>query len=144
MVDVADKPETLRQATASAVVLMAKATAAMIRDGKFAKGDVLQIARLGGISGAKQTSNVIPLCHPVRLTSVEIAFEFISESSLAISATATAVDRTGVEMEALSAATTAALTVYDMCKSVDRGMEIVSVRLDAKSGGRSGDYRRQG
>lgn len=143
MVDVAYKPETFRQATASAAVVMAKATAAMIRDGKFAKGDVLQIARLGGIAGAKQTSNVIPLCHPVRLTSVEIAFEFASETTLAISATATAVDRTGVEMEALSAATTAALTVYDMCKSVDRGMEIVSVRLESKSGGRSGDYRRQ-
>ena len=143
MVNVADKPETLRQAVASAVLSMAAETAATIRDGKFAKGDVLQVARLGGIAGAKLAANVIPLCHPVRLTSVEVAFDFLSETQLAIYATATAVDRTGVEMEALTAASTAALTVYDMCKSVDRGMEIVSVRLEAKSGGRSGDYRRE-
>jgi len=143
MVDIAEKPETLRQATASAVVVMAGSTGVMIREGKSSKGDVLQVARLGGIAGAKQASCLIPLCHPVRLTSVEIAFTFLSETRLGISATAAAVDRTGVEMEALAAATAAALTVYDMCKSVDRGMEIESVRLEAKSGGRSGDYRRK-
>ena len=142
MVDVGDKPETRRTATASAVVRMAPATLALIRDKGLAKGDVLEVARLAGIMGAKKTADLIPLCHPLPLTSVTIDFSFPAGDALRVEATAAVFARTGVEMEALTAVTVAALTVYDMCKAVDRGMTIEAVRLEAKSGGRSGDYRR--
>lgn len=142
MVDVSAKPESFRTARAIAVVQMDDATGEMIRAGTVAKGDVLQIARLGGIAGAKQAAGIIPLCHPVRITSVEIDFHWDHTGRLVVEATVGAVDRTGVEMEALAAVASAALTVYDMCKSVDRGMEIDSIRLEEKSGGRSGDYHR--
>lgn len=144
MVDVCGKPETHREATASGRLRMAAGTMSMIREGTAGKGDVLAVARWGGIQGAKQAAQLIPLCHPVRLGSVGIEFQFLSETELGLTATVTAFDRTGVEMEALAAVSGAALTVYDMCKSVDRGMELVSLRLESKSGGRSGDYRREG
>ncbi len=142
MVDTSDKPETLREARASALVRMAPATLALIRDRALAKGDVLEVARLAGIMAAKRTGDLIPLCHPLPLTSVRLQFAFESDDSLRIDATARVFARTGVEMEALTAASVAALTVYDMCKAVDRGMTIERVRLEEKSGGRSGTFRR--
>jgi cyclic pyranopterin phosphate synthase len=142
MVDTSGKAETLRQARASGVVRMAPATAALIRDRGLAKGDVLEVARLAGIMAAKRTSDLIPLCHPLPLTSVEVQFAFPAEGVLRIDGTARVVARTGVEMEALTAVGVAALTVYDMCKAVDRTMTIESIRLEEKSGGRSGAFRR--
>ena len=141
MVDVAAKPPTHRVAVAEALVRMKAATARLVRSGKGKKGDVLSTARLGGIQAAKQTASLIPLCHPVALTRVAVEFAW-SGSTLRIEARAEAVDRTGVEMEALTAAAGAALTVYDMAKAVDRGMEIRTIRLLEKSGGRSGRYVR--
>lgn len=142
MVDVGAKPETHRSATASAVVRMAPATLALVRNRELAKGDVLEVARLAGIMAAKKTADLIPLCHPLPLTSVEVGFAFDGDSALVLSATARVFGRTGVEMEALAAVSVAALTVYDMCKAVDRGMTVERVRLEAKSGGKSGDFRR--
>jgi cyclic pyranopterin phosphate synthase len=142
MVDTSDKPETLRIARASACVRMAPATLALIRDRGVAKGDVREVARLAGIMAAKQTGTLIPLCHPLPLTSVTLDFTFEADDLLRIEATARVVGRTGVEMEALTAASVAALTVYDMCKAVDRVMTIERVRLEEKSGGRSGTFRR--
>jgi cyclic pyranopterin phosphate synthase len=143
MVDTSDKPETLRQAKASGVVRLAPATAALIRDRGMAKGDVLEVARLAGIMAAKRTGELIPLCHPLPLTGVSLDFAFLSDSQLRIEATARVLARTGVEMEALTAVSVAALTVYDMCKAVDRTMTIESIRLEEKSGGRSGTFRRE-
>ena len=142
MVDVGGKPETERTATASGVVTMRPETLALIRGHGIAKGDVLAVARLAGITGAKQTAALIPLCHPLPLTGVTVDFAFPDDRTLAITATARVFGRTGVEMEALVAVTSAALTVYDMAKAVDRGMTIGAVRLEAKSGGRSGDFHR--
>src|SRR3984893_15652505 len=142
MVDTSDKPETHRLARASALVRMAPATLALIRDRALAKGDVLEVARLAGIMAAKRTSDLIPLCHPLALTSVSLDFSFANDSCLRIEATVRIRGRTGVEMEALTAVSVAALTVYDMCKSVDRGMVIEHIRLEEKSGGRSGTFHR--
>ena len=142
MVDVSPKPETRRSATASAVVTMRAETLAVIRAGTAAKGDVVGVARLAGIMAAKRTADLIPLCHPLQLTSVTVAFEFVGETELRILATAAVFGRTGVEMEALTAVSVAALTVVDMVKAVDRDLVIGPVRLEAKSGGRSGDYAR--
>jgi cyclic pyranopterin phosphate synthase len=142
MVDTSDKPETLRQARASGLVRMATATVALIGDRKLAKGDVLEVARLAGIMAAKRTGELIPLCHPLPITAATINFDFESDSLLRIEATVRIFGRTGVEMEALTAVSVAALTVYDMCKSVDRGMTIERIRLEEKSGGRSGTFQR--
>ena len=142
MVDVGAKPETHRAARASAVVRMKPGTLALIRDKGHAKGDVLEVARLAGIMGAKRTADLIPLCHPLPLTSVSVSFEFAGDSELRIEAVAKVFGRTGVEMEALTAVTVAALAVYDMCKAVDRGMTIGAVQLDEKSGGASGHFAR--
>jgi cyclic pyranopterin phosphate synthase len=142
MVDTSEKAETLRVARASGRVRMAAATAALIRDRKLSKGDVLEVARLAGIMAAKQTGTLIPLCHPLPLTAVSIDFSFPADDLLQIEATARVIGRTGVEMEALTAASVAALTVYDMCKSVDRVMTIERIRLEEKSGGKSGPFRR--
>ena len=142
MVEVGGKPETHRTATASAVVTMSPDTLALIRSGGVAKGDVLAVARLAGIMGAKRTADVIPLCHPLPLTGVTVGFAFVGPTALRITATAAVFGRTGVEMEALTAVSVAALTVYDMAKAVDRGMTLGPVRLEAKSGGRSGDFTR--
>ena len=142
MVDTSDKPETLREARASGLVRMAPATAALIRDRGLAKGDVLEVARLAGIMAAKRTGELIPLCHPLPLTGVRVEFAFEGDAALRVEATVRLVGRTGVEMEALTAVSVAALTVYDMCKAVDKGMTIERVRLEEKSGGRSGTFRR--
>jgi cyclic pyranopterin phosphate synthase len=143
MVDTSDKPETLREARASGCVRMAAATAKLIRDRALAKGDVLEVARLAGIMAAKRTGELIPLCHPLPITSVRIDFSFLQDDLLSIEATVRVFGRTGVEMEALTAVSVAGLTVYDMCKSVDRTMTIERVRLEAKSGGKSGAFQRQ-
>jgi len=142
MVDVGAKPATHRSALAEALVRMKPATARTVRSGASRKGDVLQVARLAGIGAAKQTPALIPLCHTIALTKVGVDFSWKGASTLRIEARAEAVDRTGVEMEALTAAAVAALTVYDMCKAIDRGMEIGTIRLLVKSGGKSGTYMR--
>ncbi len=141
MVEVGAKPETARMAIASGRIDMAADTATAIRAGTIGKGDVLGVARLAGIQAAKRTAELIPLCHPLRLTGVELAFD-VGETSVAITATVNAIDRSGVEMEALTAIATAALTIYDMCKAIDRGMVIAAIRLDEKRGGKSGTWTR--
>jgi cyclic pyranopterin monophosphate synthase len=142
MVDTSAKPETLREARASGLVRMQPATLALIRERGLAKGDVLEVARLAGIMAAKRTGELIPLCHPLPLTSAGVDFAFESDTTLSITATVRVFGRTGVEMEALTAVSVAALTVYDMCKAVDRGMSVERIRLETKSGGKSGDWRR--
>jgi cyclic pyranopterin phosphate synthase len=142
MVDTSAKPETQREARASGRIRLAPATVVLIRDRQLAKGDVLEVARLAGIMAAKHTGDLIPLCHPLPLTGVRIDFAFEGDSLLRIEATARVFARTGVEMEALTAVSVAALTVYDMCKSVDRAMTIESIRLEEKSGGQSGHFQR--
>lgn len=141
MVDVSAKPETARSAVASGRVVMAPATAAAIVGGTIGKGEVLGVARIAGIEAAKRTADLIPLCHPLRLTGVEVRF-VIGDSWIDITAAVSAVDRSGVEMEALAAVAAAALTIYDMCKAIDRAMVISQIRLDEKRGGKSGTWRR--
>ena len=143
MVDVGAKPETARVAVASGVVRVQPATASEIREGKLGKGDVLGVARLAGIQAAKRCSEWIPLCHPLRLTGVDLELA-VEKNAVQITATVRAFDRSGVEMEALAAVAAAALTVYDMCKAVDRGMIIEEIRLEAKQGGKSGTWTRNG
>ena len=141
MVNVGDKSETERAATATARVVMQPETLTLIQEGKAKKGDVLGVARLAGIMAAKKTPDLIPLCHPLALTNVTVEFEILPEkNAIDIFATCKLKGRTGVEMEALMAASVTALTIYDMCKAVDRGMEIQSTRLLEKSGGKSGHY----
>jgi len=141
MVDVGDKDVTERLATAKASVVMQPATLALIRDNKAAKGDVLAVAQLAGIMAAKKTSELIPLCHPLALSSVQVTLTLDEKrNTVDIEATCKLKGRTGVEMEALTAASVAALTVYDMCKAVDRGMVIEDVKLLHKSGGKSGTF----
>ena len=142
MVDISAKPETQREARASALVRMQPATLRLIQDRAIAKGDVLAIARLAGIMAAKRTGDLIPLCHPLPITSATVDFSFSADDLLRIEATVRVFGRTGVEMEALTAVSVAALAVYDTCKSVDRVMTIERVRLEEKSGGRSGTFRR--
>ena len=142
MVDVGEKPATHRVAVAEAELVMQPVTMRLIRKGKNPKGSVLEVARVAGINGAKQTSGLIPLCHPIALTKIAIEFQNVSKTRLRITSRAEAIDRTGVEMEALTAASVCALTVYDMCKAIDRGMEICRIRLLEKSGGKSGHYMR--
>ena len=143
MVDVSDKPESERLAVASGAVLMQAETLAMVEAGTAKKGDVLGVARLAGIMAAKRTSELIPLCHPLPLTSVEVDLTCDRDkNAVTITATARTTGRTGVEMEALTAVSVAALTVYDMCKAVDRGMVLSEIRLEQKSGGKSGTYKR--
>jgi cyclic pyranopterin phosphate synthase len=143
MVDTSAKAETLREARASGLVRMAPETLRLIRDRGLAKGDVLEVARLAGILAAKRTGELIPLCHPLPINSARIDFSFPADDVLHIEATVRVFGRTGVEMEALTAVSVAALTVYDMCKAVDRVMTLERVRLEEKSGGRSGAWRRQ-
>lgn len=143
MVDVGGKPPTSRRARASGLVRMAPATLARIRSGQLSKGDVLEVARLAGIMAAKQTAALIPLCHTLPLDSVTISYSFADETAVAIEAEVSVTARTGVEMEALTAVSVAALTIYDMCKSIDRGMVIERIRLEEKSGGRSGPFQRE-
>lgn len=137
MVEVGAKPETARLAIAEGRVAMAPATAAAIAAGDIGKGDVLGIARIAGIQAAKRTSELIPLCHPLRLTGVELSF-LQEPDGVVITATVKCFDRSGVEMEALTAVSAAALTIYDMCKAIDRGMILGEIRLIEKRGGKSG------
>ena len=143
MVDVASKPDSFRVARATGRITMLPATLALIEAGTAAKGDVLGIARIAAIQAAKRTSELIPLCHPLPLTRVAIAFSVDRpNSSIAIEAVAETVGKTGVEMEALTAVSIGLLTIYDMCKAVDRGMQIRDIGLAEKSGGKSGHWRR--
>ncbi|MEW6693256.1 MAG: cyclic pyranopterin monophosphate synthase MoaC [Pseudomonadota bacterium] len=142
MVDVGDKLETRREATAQAIVRMKPETLALIVEGKHKKGDVLAVARIAGIMAAKRTPDLIPLCHPLLLTKVEVTLEpMMEESSIYITATCALKGQTGVEMEALTAASIAALTIYDMCKAVDRGMVIDRIGILEKKGGKSGHWQ---
>ena len=143
MVDVAAKPDTHRAATATGAIRMHADTLKLIRGGGAKKGDVLGVARIAGIQAAKRTGELIPLCHPLALTKIEI--EFVPEARLpgiTVTARVETIGKTGVEMEALTATCTALLTIYDMCKAVDRSMSIEDVQLQEKSGGQSGHYRR--
>ncbi len=144
MVDVGDKPVTERVAVASATLRMQPATLRRIRAGAIAKGEVLAVARLAGILAAKRTADLIPLCHPLPVTVANVDFHPGRGGALRITATVKVSGKTGVEMEALTAVTVAALTVYDMCKAIDRGMTITDVGLDEKRGGRSGVWARPG
>ncbi len=139
MIDVGSKPVTRREATAAGLVKLQPETLAMIKEGKLPKGDVLAAARVAGINGAKQTPHLIPLCHPLLIEHVALDFELAEKpSSVAIKATVKGEGKTGFEMEALTAVSVAALTIYDMCKMVDKTLKIESVRLLRKSGGKSG------
>lgn len=141
MVDVSNKDITERSATAKGSVFMRPETVRRIIDGGVKKGDVLSVARLAGIMGAKKTSDLIPLCHPLSLTAIDVELQCDPErDAVDIMATCQLAGRTGVEMEALTAVAITALTIYDMCKAVDRGMRIGDIRLTCKSGGRSGEY----
>ncbi len=139
MVDVSAKPVTAREAEAKGRVVMKPETASLIRDGQAAKGDVLAAARIAGIMAAKKTGELIPLCHPLPLDAVSIELT-VTEDAVEIAATARTTGRTGVEMEALTAVSVAALTIYDMVKAVDKTMRIEAVRLTRKTGGKSGDF----
>lgn len=142
MVDVSDKDDTERSATAKGEIVMAPDTLALIREGGVKKGDVLSVARLAGIMGAKRTPELIPLCHPLALTSVKVDLTLAPDrNAIEITATCKLKGKTGVEMEALTAVSVAALTVYDMCKAVDRSMTIGQIRLTHKDGGKSGPYQ---
>lgn len=138
MVDVSEKIDTERVAVAKGSILMKPETIELIKEGKLKKGDVLAVAQVGGIMGAKKTSDIIPMCHNILLTGCDIDFEF-KENEIIIEATSKTYGKTGVEMEALSAVSICALTIYDMCKAVDKEMKITNIRLVKKSGGKSGD-----
>lgn len=143
MVDVTAKEDSQRQAVAEGRVSMLPATLALVKQGLVGKGDVLGVAQVAGVMGAKNTWQLIPMCHPLLLTGIDIGFSLDeAASAIHIVATVKTTGKTGVEMEALTAVAVAALTVYDMCKAVDKGMQVEYVRLCAKSGGKSGDYRR--
>ncbi len=145
MVDVGAKPDTERTATAAGAIYMQPATLALIKQGGLKKGDVLTVARIAGIMAAKRTSEMIPLCHPIPLTHVDVELTLDeSESAVQIKATTRTIGKTGVEMEALTAVSVAALTVYDMAKAVDRAMRISDIRLLEKHGGIHGDYVAEG
>ena len=143
MVNVGAKPVTQRVARAQAVVTMQPETLRMILDGNAPKGDVLACARIAGIMAAKKTAELIPMCHPIPIESAEIAIEAISETQVRVVSTLRCAHKTGIEMEALTAASVAALTIYDMCKAADRGMRIDQTMLLYKAGGKSGEYRRE-
>lgn len=142
MVDTGDKQITQRRAVASARVLMKRETVSALREHRTPKGDPLEAARLAGIMGAKRTADLIPLCHPLPLTHVDIQAT-VEDDGVSITAQASTNAQTGVEMEALTAVTIAALTVYDMCKALEKGITITEIRLESKTGGKSGDYERE-
>lgn len=142
MVDVSEKTESVRESLASALVRMKPETLALIQAGEMPKGDVFACARVAGIMAAKRTPELIPLCHPIPITSVNVDFEVLAPDQVRVTARVKTTYKTGVEMEALTAVSVAALTVYDMCKAVDRGMQILQIQLEQKSGGKSGDFAR--
>jgi cyclic pyranopterin phosphate synthase len=141
MVDTSSKPVTVRRAVASARVLMSPDTLRALKEHRTPKGDPLETARLAGIMAAKRTAELIPLCHPLPLTSIDVQVQ-VQDQGLSLEATVATNAQTGVEMEALTAVSVAALTVYDMCKALDKGITITDIRLEAKTGGKSGDYQR--
>ena len=143
MIDCGAKDETEREGVAEAIVRMQPATLERIKSGQIKKGDVLAVAQVAGVMGAKKTPDLIPMCHPIAITGVDFDFKIDDENStITIQASVRTIGRTGVEMEALTAVTTAALTIYDMCKAIDKGMIIDGIALVKKSGGRSGVYMR--
>ncbi len=142
MVEVGDKDITRRTAIARGKIIMKGETLQRIKDGLIKKGDVLSVAQVGGIMGAKKTSELIPMCHNISLTGADIRFQFI-DNGVEVEAEVNATDKTGVEMEALTAVSLACLTIYDMCKAIDKGMEIQDIMLIRKAGGRSGEYIRK-
>ena len=142
MVDVTQKGDTEREAVAKSKVIMKPATLQLIKAGGLEKGDVLSVAKIAGIMAAKQTPHLIPLCHPLLINNIAIEFDLAGDDSIEITARVKSTGKTGVEMEALVAASVSALTIYDMCKSVDRAMTIAEIYLESKSGGKSGTYRR--
>ena len=143
MVDVSGKKITKREAVASASVIMKTKTLKIIREGKMAKGDVLSVAKVAGIMAAKRTSELIPMCHPLEISNVDITFNLKGKNRIQIKSKVNCLGRTGVEMEALTAAAVSALTIYDMCKAVDREMVISDVKLLKKTGGKSGTFIRK-
>jgi cyclic pyranopterin phosphate synthase len=144
MVDVTEKKPTRREAVARGKVRMKPETARAIEEQTIAKGDVLAVAKIAGVMAAKKTSDLIPLCHPLEITAVDVTFRTVAlRGEIEIEATVRTLGRTGVEMEALTAVSAAALTIYDMCKAVDRGMTLSDIRLSLKRGGKSGTYRRK-
>ncbi len=144
MIDVSAKNETVRRATAAGRITMSAQAYTMVRAGSIKKGDVLGVARIAGIMAAKKVDQLIPLCHPLTITGIDILFDFVDEEkSIEIKATAGITGKTGVEMEALTAVSVAALTIYDMCKAVDKTMVISDIRLLRKSGGKSGEFVRK-
>ncbi len=144
MVDIGRKAVTEREAVAKGRVIMKPATLELVRAGGFEKGDVLSVARVAGIMAAKQTSNLIPLCHPILISHVAVEFDLVGDDSIEITARVRSTGKTGVEMEALVATSVSALTIYDMCKSADKTMTITGIYLESKRGGKSGVYQRQG
>jgi cyclic pyranopterin phosphate synthase len=145
MVDVSEKCDTVREAIATGSISMKRETIERIKEGSISKGDVLSVAQVGGIMGAKSTSQIIPMCHPIMMSGCDISFHMDFENSkIDITATAKIVGKTGIEMEALTAVSIAALTIYDMCKAIDRGMVISDIMLLKKSGGKSGIFERKG
>ncbi|MEA1963731.1 MAG: cyclic pyranopterin monophosphate synthase MoaC [Candidatus Aerophobetes bacterium] len=142
MIDVGDKEATRREAVARGCLSLKKETVQAIKEGKIPKGDVLSVANVAGILAAKKTASLIPMCHPLRITSVKIDFE-LKEDAIIITSRVSAIDRTGVEMEALTAVALAALTIYDMCKGVDRQISISRIELIEKKGGKSGHFIKQ-
>lgn len=143
MVDVSVKDDTVRDAVVSGGVRMKPETLDKIKQNQLKKGDVLAVARVAGIMAAKKTPDLIPLCHPILVSDIGVSFEYIGDDFIRITATAKSTGKTGVEMEAMVAASVSALTIYDMCKAIDRGMTIEQVCLEKKSGGKSGTYTRQ-
>ncbi|NRY62928.1 cyclic pyranopterin monophosphate synthase MoaC [Clostridium beijerinckii] len=145
MVDVSEKIDTVREAVAIGTVSMKRETIERIKEGTISKGDVLSVAQVGGIMGAKNTSQIIPMCHPIMISGCDISFRIdVENNKIEITATTKTVGKTGIEMEALTAVSTAALTIYDMCKSIDREMVINNIMLVKKSGGKSGIFERKG
>jgi len=142
MVDVTQKGDTEREAVAKSKVIMKPATLQLIKAGGLEKGDVLSVAKIAGIMAAKQTPHLIPLCHPLLINNIAIEFDLARDDAIEITARVKSTGKTGVEMEALVAASVSALTIYDMCKSVDRAMTIAEIYLESKAGGKSGIYRR--
>jgi cyclic pyranopterin phosphate synthase len=143
MVDISDKVETTRSATAQTVMIFNEEAYQVLKNGYVKKGDILSVAQTAGIMGAKLTSNIIPMCHPLNITSVNIAYTFNDEAQeLTIQSTVKITGKTGVEMEALTSSSITALTIYDMCKAIDKGITIKETKLLSKSGGKSGDYIR--
>jgi cyclic pyranopterin phosphate synthase len=143
MVDTSEKTATHRVAVASCLLEMAAETLELIKNDQIQKGNVFEVARIAAIMAAKRTPDLIPLCHPIRIDSVDVRFCYVSDTRIKITGTVRAVETTGTEMEAISAVGVGAMVVYDMCKSVDRGMRILEIQLEEKSGGKSGHFQRQ-